>query len=108
MTNPPVNTELTDLYMTYVYDGRVYEIDHLGITHPENAGEFAVYRDDTLLAWFSANIEPFPKRRELRRLAIYAVAEVSDPPPNEDDTLICGCASGSCYCDDSHIFIDGI
>lgn len=107
MTNPPENTELTDLYMTYMYDGRIYEIDHLGITHPENAGEFAVYRDHTMLAWFSTTIEPFPRRSELRLLAIEAVAEM-DEEDDEDEAMVCGCASGSCYCDDSLILIEGV
>ena len=41
-----------DTIATYQDDGRTYEIDHLGVSHPEDWGNFAVYCDEEMIAEF--------------------------------------------------------
>ncbi|MGP4027118.1 hypothetical protein [Actinomadura sp. 3N407] len=59
-------------------DGALYEIDHLGIRFPEQAGTYAVYRDGEMVAEFVPSLtetvlpEAFT-RAELIELAIGAL-----------------------------------
>lgn len=48
-------TTPSEVVATYIEDGgATMEIDHLGIGHPEHQwGEFAVYRDDVMVAEFA-------------------------------------------------------
>lgn len=43
----------TETIITFLHeDGRTIEIDHLGICHPENRGEFAIYEGDKQIGEF--------------------------------------------------------
>ena len=77
----------TETVTTYRSGDQTYEIDHLGICHPETQwGEFAVYRDGEQLAEFAIPGRPgafeywppaacvLPPHSELVRLAREAVA----------------------------------
>jgi hypothetical protein len=45
--------EINETIATYEDDGKVYEIDHLGIGYDHQWGEFAVYGPDGLVAEFA-------------------------------------------------------
>lgn len=44
--------DTTETVATYTDGGETYEIDHLGICYPSQAGTYAVYRDGEHLAEF--------------------------------------------------------
>lgn len=48
----------TETVATYEHEGRTYEIDHLGIGHPDTQmGYYAVYQDGQQIADFSAGVQ---------------------------------------------------
>lgn len=49
----------TETVTSYMKDGTTYEIDHLGICSPNQAGSYAVYRDGKHIAEFLA--DPYPE-----------------------------------------------
>ncbi|MEU0237752.1 hypothetical protein ABZ234_08675 [Nocardiopsis sp. NPDC006198] len=49
-----MNTDNIETVASYTEDGLTYEIDHLGITHPTQRGEYAVYLDGRQVAEFLA------------------------------------------------------
>jgi hypothetical protein len=53
--------DTTETIATFTHDGRTYEIDHLGITHPDTQwGEYAVFCGDRMVSVFDhgANLKP--------------------------------------------------
>jgi hypothetical protein len=45
-------TDNTETVATFDHDGKTYEIDHLGILYPSQAGEYAVYCEGRQLTTF--------------------------------------------------------
>lgn len=78
------STDNTETVATFTYNGKTYEIDHLGIGFPSQYGLFAVYCDGIQLCDFEVNdvgVETgIPDEAELVRLAREALAtnEVHD------------------------------
>lgn len=48
-----INPDTTETVATYEQDGSEYQIDHLGICYPSQAGDYAVYRDGEQVAEFT-------------------------------------------------------
>lgn len=79
-TDPALPSETV---ATYEHEGVRHEIDHLGIAHDDQYGEFAVYRDGQQIACFTtaaAGLRPqfrpeLPSTAELIELAQSAVAD---------------------------------
>lgn len=76
----------TETVATFDHDGASYEIDHLGITHPTQRGEYAIYRDGQqvggFLAWGTflvpqAQPKTLPPTHELIAMARKAITEDS-------------------------------
>ena len=84
VAEPDVNETIA----AYTADGMSYEIDHLGIGHPHQWGQFAVYRDGQQVSAFEIPESALrPEHRpkdlpvtpaELIELAQAAVAEVAN------------------------------
>lgn len=79
-----MNTDNTETVAAFDHDGASYEIDHLGITHPDQRGEYAIYRDGQqvgeFLAWGTylrpeAQPTDLPSEAELIALARQALAD---------------------------------
>ena len=76
-------SDTTETVAEYVEDGRTYQIDHLGICHPSQRGEYAVYCDDRQVADFLAFNTllkpefqpPLPSAAELIEMAKAAVRD---------------------------------
>lgn len=74
-----MSTDPTETVHTFDHQGKTYEIDHLGIAHPGQYGEFSVYRGGVQVGEFlgfgtllppGAERHPLPDDEELERLAI--------------------------------------
>lgn len=56
-----MSNDNTETVTVYTHDGTAYEIDRLGITHPGQRGEYAVYCDGPRLARRVAAISTWPR-----------------------------------------------
>lgn len=67
----------TETIITFTHaDGRIIDIDHLGICYPENRGEFAIYEGDRQIGEFMLD------------WAIYDTEVKKDHPLPDDEELI--------------------
>ena len=70
--------DLTEVVATFEYHGRTYQVDHLGIGHPETQwGEYAVYCDDQMVSVFDhgANLKPEYRPEEPTTDEVIAMAK---------------------------------
>lgn len=51
-----MSSDTTEMVAFYYEDGHTYQIDHLGICNPSQAGDYAVYRDGEQVAEFSGGL----------------------------------------------------
>lgn len=74
-----MSTDPSETIHTFEHQGETYEIDHLGIAHPSQYGEFAVYRGGDQVGEFlgfgtllppETPRRPLPGNEELERLAV--------------------------------------
>jgi hypothetical protein len=84
--SPIVSAGATETVAFFSYQGRRYEIDHLGICYPRQRGEYAVYCGGKQVAEFLAfntllkpeYQPPLPGTDELIALAKQAVIEAEE------------------------------
>lgn len=58
-----MSDDLTEVVATFERDGKRYEIDDLGILHPKQWGQYAVYRDGQMVAVFDHGADLTPEHR---------------------------------------------
>jgi integrase/recombinase XerD len=68
--------DTTEKVHTFTHpDGHVYEVDDLGITHPDQAGTYAIYREGDMVCEFEPGTAE-PTVEQLEAAAIQALEEV--------------------------------